>query len=200
MKNRIRYFACLLLNQAIQADIYYYLDERNQKYITNQRMPTPYRLQQHRPLQAPEPSAPNLDHWDTKPPTAITDYRYLIAQAAKANQLPPALLDAIVQVESGYRSDAVSPKGAIGLMQLMPGTARNLGVDNPYDPRQNLHGGAVHLRQLLTRFENNLKLALAAYNAGAGAVIKYQNQIPPYPETIAYVEKVLRLYQASNIP
>ena len=190
------YFAWLLLSPIIHADIYHYLDEQGQQYITNQPMPTPYRLQQHRPT--PTPSAPNLDYWAAELEKPNTDYQRLIAQAAQANQLPPALLDAMVQVESGYQSDAVSPKGAIGLMQLMPQTARSLGVDNPYNPQQNLHGGAVHLRQLLNRFDNNLTLALAAYNAGIGAVLKHQKQVPPYPETIAYVNKVLSLYQVNQ--
>ena len=188
----------LLFSPVCVADLFYYLDEQGQQYISNDPMPAPFRLVRLQP--APSPSAPNLDHWDADlnrskaQPDALQS---LIIQAAKANDLPPDLLDAMVQVESRYQPDVVSPKGAVGLLQLMPDTARSLGVDNPFNPQQNLHGGAVFLRQLLDRFNNDLKLALAAYNAGAGAVIKYQYQVPPYPETIAYVKKVLALYQAN---
>lgn len=112
-------------------------------------------------------------------------YRPAIEAAAARYDLSPAFLDAVVRAESGYAPDAVSPAGAIGLMQLMPGTARDLGVD-PRDPRQNILGGAAYLRQLLDRFDGDIDRALAAYNAGPGAVERHAG-VPPYRETRAYV-------------
>lgn len=115
----------------------------------------------------------------------------------KINQLStrygvdPALVHAVVTVESAYRSDVVSSKGAIGLMQLMPGTASQLNVSDPFDSSHNLDGGIRYLKQMLKRFNNNEKLALAAYNAGPEAVRKYNNAIPPYPETQDYVKRVM---------
>lgn len=118
-----------------------------------------------------------------------------ILAAAQANRIDAALLHSVVGVESGYNPKAVSPKGALGLMQLMPDTARRYGVADPLNAAQNLHGGARHLRDLLDRFSDDKTLALAAYNAGAGAVMAHGRRIPPYPETIRYVPKVLHLYE-----
>ena len=103
-------------------------------------------------------------------------------------------MHAVISAESAYNPWAVSPKGAMGLMQLMPGTAERFGVSNPYDPIANMHGGARYLRWLLDRF-NDHRLAIAGYNAGEGAVQKYGNQIPPYQETQTYVVRVLNFYQ-----
>lgn len=105
------------------------------------------------------------------------------------------LLHAIIQVESAYNPRATSPKGAQGLMQLIPATAARFGVERSYDPESNVRGGARYVKNLLARFNNNLHLTLAAYNAGEGAVQKYNNTIPPYPETQAYVSKVLALFE-----
>lgn len=118
----------------------------------------------------------------------------LIGQAARHTRLDPELIEAVVRVESGFDSAARSPKGAQGLMQLMPATARRYGVDDPFDPAQNLLGGARYLRDLIDRF-TTLPLALAAYNAGEGAVERHGNTIPPYAETAAYVPRVLDHYQ-----
>jgi soluble lytic murein transglycosylase-like protein len=125
----------------------------------------------------------------------VTAYDELIATVAAQNQLPAALIHAVVKVESSYNPNAVSPKGAVGLMQLMPGTAERFGVTDATDPAANLSGGAQYLRKLLVLFEYDLSLALAGYNAGENAVLKYKRQIPPYPETQAYVKKVMGLYQ-----
>ncbi len=116
----------------------------------------------------------------------------LVAKAAEKYGLPPALLDVIARVESGYRVDAVSPKGAVGLMQLMPGTAAELRVD-PLDPEQNADAGARYLRELLERYNYSAHRALAAYNAGPGAVDKYRG-VPPFAETRTYVDRVLGEY------
>ena len=116
----------------------------------------------------------------------------LVERAAERNGLPPAFLHSVARVESGYRADAISPKGAIGIMQLMPGTAAMLNAD-PRDPEQNVEAGARHLRDLLIQYNGETRKALAAYNAGAGAVARYHG-VPPYPETQNYVDKVLRNY------
>jgi len=120
----------------------------------------------------------------------------LVTRAALHAGLPPAIVHSIARAESGYREDALSPKGAIGLMQLMPKTAAKLDAD-PNDPVQNAEAGARYLRDLLQRYENDphqVSKAVAAYNAGPAAVDKY-NGIPPYPETIQYVNRVLKQYQ-----
>lgn len=117
-------------------------------------------------------------------------YDRIITQHAEARGLRPDLVRAVVQVESGYNARAVSSKGALGLMQLMPSTARDLGVRSPFDPEENIRGGTLYLRQLLDRFGGSEELALAAYNAGPTAVDRYGNRIPPYAETQDYVRKV----------
>src|SRR6185503_18666431 len=107
--------------------------------------------------------------------------------------LDPKLVEAVIRVESAFDSRAVSGKGALGLMQLMPGTATELGVENAFDVEENLRGGTAYLRSLLDRFSGDVSLALAGYNAGPGAVEKYQG-IPPYQETTDYVRRVLAAY------
>jgi soluble lytic murein transglycosylase-like protein len=121
--------------------------------------------------------------------------RELVEAAARKNGLPPNFVHSVVSAESGYKTDAVSPKGAIGLMQLMPATAQTYGV-NPHDPGQNVEAGAAYLRELLIKYNGDARLALAAYNAGPGAVSKY-NGVPPYAETQTYIERVLRKYKKS---
>jgi soluble lytic murein transglycosylase-like protein len=119
-----------------------------------------------------------------------------IEQSAKNNQLDSELIHAVMHVESAYKANAKSPKGAQGLMQLMPATASRFGVNNSNDPAQNIEGGAKYLRELLNLFNNDVSLAVAAYNAGEQAVIKYGKRIPPYKETQAYVPKVLKIYKS----
>jgi len=129
------------------------------------------------------------------PSEARKKYQAHILAAARVYQLEPALLHAVISAESGYNPLARSAKGARGLMQLMPDTARRYGVDNPLDPQQNIYGGAAYLRDLLTLFGNDMNLALAAYNAGEGSVMEYGNRIPPFRETTQYVPKVLLYYK-----
>ncbi len=117
----------------------------------------------------------------------------LVRDAARKHELDPTLVQAVIQVESNYNPKAVSRKGALGLMQLIPATARRYGVSDPFDPQQNIEGGVRHLRDLLDLFEGDLNLALAGYNAGVNAVSKY-GDIPPYRETRNYVTKVMSLY------
>lgn len=114
-----------------------------------------------------------------------------ITKAARKYQLPQRLLQAVVQAESDFHVRAVSPAGAQGLMQLMPATARELGVQNPFDINQNIDGGAKYLRSMLDQFGGDLELALSAYNAGPGNVTKYKGQVP-FAETRAYVDRVMR--------
>jgi soluble lytic murein transglycosylase-like protein len=118
----------------------------------------------------------------------------LIEQAAYRHQVDAKLVHAVIQTESAYNSTAQSPKGAVGLMQLMPDTARRFGVTDRNDPDQNVDGGTRYLKHLINMFNPNLDLAVAAYNAGENAVIRYNNSIPPYPETQNYVKQVLALY------
>ena len=118
-----------------------------------------------------------------------------ILAAAKETRVDPALIHAVISVESGYNPSARSSAGAVGLMQLMPGTAKRYGVKNRLDPAQNIHGGARYLRDLQVMFDDNLQLVLAAYNAGEQAVMKHGMRIPPYRETAAYVPKVMQLYR-----
>jgi len=122
-----------------------------------------------------------------------------ISQAASRFRLDPALVRAVVHVESGFNPQARSDKGATGLMQLMPATARQWGVSAPHDARQNITGGSQHLAHLLSRYNGNTPLALAAYNAGEGAVNRYGG-IPPYPETIDYAAKVMTLWNRYRTP
>jgi soluble lytic murein transglycosylase-like protein len=128
------------------------------------------------------------------PPAARAEpFMPLVRAAAQAHDLPEALLRALIEVESGFDPRAVSPKGALGLTQLMPGTARALGVADPRDPGASIDGGARHLKDLLARHGNDVALALAAYNAGEGAVQR-AGGIPPFIETRAYVPRVLVRY------
>lgn len=124
----------------------------------------------------------------------VIKYADIINRAAEEYNLDPALLAAVIKQESGGNPNAVSPVGAQGLMQLMPATARSLGVQNPHNPEENIMGGAKYLRQLLDKFNGDVKLALAAYNAGPGAVERYGG-VPPFPETQNYVKRVMENYQ-----
>jgi soluble lytic murein transglycosylase-like protein len=132
---------------------------------------------------------------EAPPSSTAADLRGLAIAAARRHGLDPDLVLSVVSVESAFRPDAVSPKGAQGLMQLMPATAASLGVADAFDPAQNLDGGARHLRFLVDLYGGDLRKALAAYNAGAGAV-KRHGGVPPYRETREYVKKVLRRYEA----
>ncbi len=145
--------------------------------------------EQPRPF-APAPSIPPWAGDEARP------YASLVLRAAVYYQLPSELIWAIIKIESGFRRNAVSPSGARGLMQLMPATARSLGVRNPHDAEQAIMGGARYLRRLANRFQGDLTLVLAGYNAGPTAVARHRG-IPPYPETQRYVRKVLGLYWAS---
>lgn len=124
-------------------------------------------------------------------------YHPIINQKAKENEVDPSLVTAVIKAESNGNPHAISRKGAIGLMQLMPGTANDLQVKNPFDPEENIDGGTRYLRYLIERFNGNLTLALAAYNAGPKTVEKH-GSVPPIAETKQYVRKVLALYKGKT--
>jgi len=146
------------------------------------------------PAPAAPPTPPTMTWQDSAP------YASHIRAAATATNVDAALINAVILVESGHNPTARSSAGAVGLMQLMPDTARRYNVKNRLDPEQNIRGGASYLRDLLVMFNNNLQLVLAAYNAGEQTVIKYGNRIPPYRETVAYVPKVLAYYKKFSAP
>lgn len=189
--------ATLLLGAALVphsalADIYRYVDAQGVEHYTNvqprgkgwQRVARtgPSRNVRARPkrMRAPDPNRK-------------TRYAPYIREAALLYQLPESFIRAVMRVESNFYPDAVSAKGAMGLMQLMPRTAASMGVIDPFDPRQNTLGGARFLRVLANRFGGDLILTIAAYNAGQGAVKKYGG-VPPYAETRRYVRRVLSHY------
>ena len=122
--------------------------------------------------------------------TSSPQFEPLIRQHASHHRIRPALVRAIIQVESAFNPRAVSPKGAMGLMQLMPATAKQFGVIDPFNPAENIRAGVSYLRHLLDRYDHDEQLALAAYNAGPGAVDKYGSRVPPYKETQNYVRKI----------
>ena len=136
---------------------------------------------------APPVTPPKVDA-----PLPVSDTRTLVRDAAIRSGLPPSLVESVARVESALRPDAVSPKGALGVMQLMPATARKLDAD-PHDTAQNIDAGARLLRELLIKYGGDVVKALSAYNAGEGAVDRYRG-MPPYPETQDYVDKVIRTY------
>lgn len=190
--------ACLALSVAsAQADIYKFVDENNVVHFTN--MPNDPRYQVYKrtkPQRVAIPYGSSTFNEDRMSEFRMNRQRYtpIINTTAAQYQVDPALVHAVIMAESGYNPNAVSPKGATGLMQLMPATARRYGVFNSYDAAANVQGGTRYLRDLLEMFNNNIHLAVAAYNAGENAVINHGNKIPPYRETRNYVSRVLDFY------
>jgi soluble lytic murein transglycosylase-like protein len=190
----------LALAPACRADIYGFVDENGTAHFSNVQLDARYRLYKRDPLSRPQvsyaPGAEGVVPQDAAPSPLASSGRYasLIREVAREEKVDPALLHAVVTVESGYNARALSPKGAVGLMQLMPDTARRYAVRDIWDPLQNLRGGARYLRDLLMMFNDNLSLVLAAYNAGEKAVIRAGHRIPPFAETRNYVPRVLEHY------
>jgi soluble lytic murein transglycosylase-like protein len=181
---------CLTGSGAARADIYAYTDAAGVTHYSNVPVDPRYVRVIAEPS-IPAAAAPSNAQWQTR----AAAYSDLIDEAAHRAQVSPALLRAVIAVESAFDPLALSPKGAQGLMQLRPTTAKRYGVHRPFDPRENLRGGANYLRDLLKRYGNDLELALAAYNAGEDAVDRHGRTIPPFPETRAYVPAVLRFYR-----
>lgn len=181
------------------ADIYSFKDERGVVHFTN--MPNgDKRFKLVRKEEAPNSGAVSVGAARVAqlfmPAQAdILRYSSIIDAASKTHGVDGALVHAVITAESGYNASAVSRAGARGLMQLMPDTAARYGVRNIHDPRENINGGVRYLRDLITMFNGNLELAVAAYNAGENAVIRHGNRIPPYAETVHYVPKVLGFYR-----
>ena len=173
----------------VGADIYKYVDRHGRVHLTDRPIHDGY-ARLVKTWKGWEPSRVAY-HQSTR---NRQKFGATITRAAKAHRLPPALLHAVITAESAYDPDAISSAGAVGLMQLMPGTAKRYGVRNRRDPLSNVQGGTRYLRDLLTMFDNNIVLALAAYNAGENAVIKHGHRIPPYEETQTYVRRVLKYY------
>ena len=177
----------------VRADIFVYTDDNGTPNFSDVPNDARYRLFMHTGQSRAQVDAPQrvlpVNNKNREMFTAE------VKRAASFYRLDEALLLAVIAAESGYNSRIVSSKGAVGLMQLMPDTARRYKVKNSFDPAQNIHAGAKHLSGLLAQFDNNIQLALAAYNAGENNVRKYGGRIPPFPETIAYVPKVMDLYQ-----
>lgn len=190
---------CLgLLSLGARADIYSFVDEQGITHYTNMPDDARYVLTIKSP---PEPKAA-AERATASSGVARGDWRQraatysgMIDKAARTAAVHPALVRAVIAVESAFDPKAVSPAGAQGLMQLLPSTARRYGVGNPFDPEQNLSGGAKYLSYLLKRYNNNLELVLAAYNAGEDAVDRAGRRIPPYRETREYVPAVLKMYK-----
>ena len=173
------------------AKIYTYLDAQGQRHYTDVPDNNRYRLL----VLSPQDRTASGDRYDFQLLAKATQYDAIIEHAAVSAALEPNLLRAVIVVESGFNSRAVSKRGAVGLMQLMPATASRYGVLNPYDARENVHGGARYLKFLIDRFGQDIRLALAAYNAGEQAVDRNGGQIPPFSETMAYVPRVLKIYK-----
>ncbi|NWF75200.1 MAG: lytic transglycosylase domain-containing protein [Nitrospirae bacterium] len=179
----------------VYADIYRYVDENGVTCYTD----TPFNKKANRIIK--EKKYSSFSESTKKFKTSSEDpsmYSDIIIEKATAYDIDPTLIKAVIKTESNWNSRAVSRKGAMGLMQLMPSTANEMNVTNPFDPEDNIEGGTKYLKYLLERFNGDLTLALAAYNAGPGAVEKY-GYIPPITETKQYVKKVLSHYNGKTV-
>ncbi len=184
-------FIFSLISMPSQADIYKYVDKHGRVILTDKPAHTGYKRLVKTWKGWEEAKTPKNFNWAKNQ----RKFDPTIRSVAKMYKLPHALVHAVITAESSYNPNAISRAGAVGLMQLMPETAKQYGVSNRRDPKQNIYGGSRYLRYLLKLFKNNLVLALAAYNAGEGAVKKYGNKIPPYRETRNYVNKVIKYYK-----
>ncbi len=172
----------------LSAEIYSYTDKNGVLHFSNAPTSSKYCYA------GPESSMhTSIYHFRYYPSNRISTYDDIIREASLHHGLQFELIKAIVHAESSFNPNAISRAGAIGLMQIMPENLNAFGINDPFDPRDNVMGGTRYLKQLMKKYNSDLSLSLAAYNAGPGAVDKY-NDIPPYPETKNYVEKVLKYY------
>jgi hypothetical protein len=185
---------------AARADVFKFVDQNGVTNFTNVRPGGQYKVMEQTARGGYVPVKAQISQQPSYAEAERERYAPEIEAVAKATNIEPALLHAVISVESGYNRFARSNKGAAGLMQLTPDTAIRYGVTNRFDVVQNVWGGARYLRDLLGMFHNDLKLALAAYNAGENAVIKYGNHVPPFRETIDYVPRVLSYYKRYRNP
>jgi soluble lytic murein transglycosylase-like protein len=185
--------AALFAASSVEAHpkIYTYMDAQGLRHYTDVPDNNRYRLL----VLSPQDRTASGDRYDMRLLAKASQYDSIIEHAALSAAVESNLLRAVIVVESGFNSRAVSKRGAVGLMQLMPATASRFGVSNPYDARQNVHAGARYLKFLIDRFGHDIRLALAAYNAGEDAVARNGGQIPPFSETMAYVPRVLKIYR-----
>jgi soluble lytic murein transglycosylase-like protein len=191
----VLFLGALCLLRPAWANIYVFTAEDGTVSLSNVPVDSRYKLVVATDGETGE-GRPGNAAWNS---SSKTRFEKIINEVADTYGVDQALLHAVITVESGYRPSAVSRKGASGLMQLMPETARRYGVEDSFDPVQNLHGGAKYLRDLLKLFNSDVSLALAAYNAGESAVLKHGRRIPPFRETILYVPKVLAFYKKYQI-
>ncbi len=184
---------CLASGPGAAVEVYKYVDRNGQVHLTDRPPHEGYRLIQKAGKKV---SFPRINFRDKD----LNRKRFSgeIARMASRYRVPERLVHAVITIESAYDPNAVSRAGAVGLMQLMPATARRYGVADRRDPTANLTGGIRYLRDLLERFDHDLALALAGYNAGENAVERFGNQIPPFDETQNYVRKVLQLYSRDS--
>ena len=172
------------------ADIYLYVNEKGVRCFTDKKPAATHTVFLKTPV-----AATYRSKIVNRPPQS---YDAIIAKAARKHGVSSALIRSVIQAESAFDPTAISPKGAKGLMQIMPCNFKALAIRDPFNPHQNIMGGTRYLKQMLQRYDNNMKLALAAYNAGPGAVDHYNQNVPPFDETRAYVNKVIRLYKTNK--
>jgi soluble lytic murein transglycosylase-like protein len=184
---------CLACAPSSAFEIYKYVDRNGQVHLTDRPSHDGYQLIQ---INRKKAQMSRINFRDKE--ANRRRFSGKIAEVASQYQVPEALLHAVITIESAYDPNAISRAGAVGLMQLMPATARRYGVVNRRNPTANLTGGTRYLKDLLIRFDSDIGLALAGYNAGENAVEKFGNQIPPYDETQEYVRKVLELYSQQS--
>ena len=182
---------CMPVMCVASPHIYKYVDADGVAHFTDKPDSSQYRLYNL----IPQGWTRSGDRYDPAVLARAGQYDDIIEAEAKSAGVEPNLIRAVIVVESGFNSRAVSKSGAVGLMQLMPGTATRFGVSDRYDPRQNVRGGARYLGFLINRFRKDVRLALAAFNAGEDAVDRSSGGIPPFVETLEYVPKVLKIYQ-----
>ena len=177
-------FSIIITGSSVYADIYMYIDENGVMHFTNAPTSNEYDYK----VYIKEKAAVSKNFYTTN------KYDHFISDAAKQTGVDSRLLKAMIKAESDFDPRAVSHKGAMGLMQIMPGNFKMLNLENPFDPWQNIMAGAQYFKKMYERFNGKLALSLAAYNAGPTAVDRYQ-RIPPYQETEEYVRRVLRYYR-----